>query len=123
MIEEHSMTLSGSSGTAHNLTVVAMSSKFPSNGGVYIVTVCSAEDGGAVDYNNQPIYLGKTDCLDGHFDDHPKAKCFKLCTDQLNATHDNLAVAHVICDDEKERATIHADLRDLYKYVCNGYNG
>lgn len=121
MIEKHALTLAGTSGKSYNLVVFPIDRKFEERGAVYIVTVCKAEEKGGFSFNNSPVFLGETGRLAGHFDNHPKAECFRLAAQALGAPAENIAVGSILEDDPKKREAIRKDLEAKFKWVCNSW--
>lgn len=123
MIEKHAMTLKGTSGKAYNFIVFPLDKEYEAEGAVYIVTICKQEEEGSFSYNHSPVFLGETDNLAGHFEDHPKAECFRLAAQALKAKPEDIAVGSVIQNDAAKRKAIVADLQGKFKWVCNGWTG
>lgn len=124
MIEKHSVTMTGASGTEYNLIFSALADQDESEGGVYVVSICGGDDsGGSFDYQHSPIFLGQTDNLAAEFIDHPKAKCFELAAQAMKVGTDAITVGSVIENDPGKRKEIEEDLSDCFKWICNSWTG
>ena len=121
MIQKHSMCLTGSSGENYNFIVFGMDRDYEKEGAVYIVTICTEQEEGSFSFNHGPVFLGQTDNLNGHFDNHPKARCFTLAAEAMKASSDNIAIGSIIENDPERRREIYQDLEGQFKWVCNSW--
>lgn len=124
MFDQHALELTGTSGQNYTLIVFPMMREHEERGAVYVVTICKpSADGGDTSYDNTPLYLGQTPMLRGHFETHPKLKCFNAYVEAYKVGVENLAVGSILEDDQARRDQIEKDLQGQFRWVCNEWTG